>query len=153
MPPPRELAASTSHLLKRAAWLAKDRWIEAFEAIGASPYHYGVLVLLDEEPRETQGAIADALGHDRSHLVAVLDELEERGLIERKRDPSDRRRHLVSVTPAGKAALDDYRALAARLDDELFAPLDAAQRETLHELLLALMVHHEPRYAPRERGD
>ncbi len=146
--PPRELVSSTSHLLKRLGWSIKERWLEAFEGSGASPAHHGVLVLLEEDPRETQGMIADALGYDRSHLVGLLDELEEAELIERRRDPDDRRRHLVSLTAEGKTALTRLRAIATQVEEEFFAPLDADQRTTLHALLLQLAAAHDDRYAP-----
>src|SRR5207237_3601876 len=115
----------TSHLLKRLGFVVKERSSVAFGSTGLSPHHYAVLALLEEEPPETQAMIADALGYDRSHLVGLLDELEERGLIERRRDPSDRRRHLVSLTPEGKRALGRLRAIVKRVEHEFFAPLDA----------------------------
>src|SRR6266496_5663860 len=136
--PPKELLSSDAFLLKRLGFAIKERTMEAFEEIGLSPYHHAVLALLEEDPRETQAMIADALGYDRSHLVGLLDELEERGLIERRRDPGDRRRHLVTLTPEGKRALARLRAIVKRFEDDFFAPLDAAQRETLNALLLEL---------------
>jgi DNA-binding MarR family transcriptional regulator len=145
--PPKELLSSPSFLLKRLGFLLKDRAFAAFEATSLSPYHHAVLALLAEDPRETQAMIADALGYDRSHLVGILDDLEERGLIERRRDPSDRRRHLVSLTADGKSALSRLRDVVTRMEDEFFAPLDAAQRETLNALLLELASHHDVRYS------
>jgi DNA-binding MarR family transcriptional regulator len=142
--PPRELLASSIFLLKRLGFAAKERGFEAFKPTGLSPYHHAVLALLDEGERETQAEIADALRYDRSQLVGMLDELEERGLIERRRDPADRRRHLVTLTPEGKKALARLRAIVSRLEDELLAPLDARQRETLHELLLELAGYLDP---------
>ena len=146
---PEELISSTSFLLKRLGFAAKDKAMEAYERSGLHPYHHAVLAVLDEGSRETQGAIADALGYDRGQLVGLLDELEDRGLVERRRDPADRRRHIVRLTPAGKRALAKLRALARQLDDEFLATLDEDERAQLHALLLRLAQQHLPHCAPK----
>jgi DNA-binding MarR family transcriptional regulator len=146
--PPFELVCSTAFLMKRLGHLVKERSMEAYEAVGANPFYYSVLAVLEEGARDTQAKIADALGYDRSWLVGLLDELEAAGLIERRRDPEDRRRHLVSLTPAGKKKLGELRKIAKGIEDELLASLDAEQRTQLHELLLQLASDHDPRYAP-----
>ena len=145
---PAELVASSLFLLKRLGFTAKQRSVDEYEQIGVSPYQYAILALLDEGPPETQAAIADALGYDRGTLVGLLDELEEQGFVERKRDPDDRRRQLVRQTAEGGRMLEKLRALSKRLEDEFLAPLDAEQREQLHALLLELAELHEPRCAP-----
>jgi MarR family transcriptional regulator, lower aerobic nicotinate degradation pathway regulator len=142
---PREFGASPSYALKRLGMLLKARIAEALEPTGLSSYHHAVLALLEEEPSETQAQIADALGYDRSHLVGVLDELEKRGLIARERDPDDRRRHVVSLTPDGKRALDRLRALTSRTEDEFFAMLDPGERSALQSLLSRVLAGHDPR--------
>jgi len=147
---PAELVASTLFLLKRLGFAAKQRSLDEYEqlGLGPGPYHHAILALLDEGVPETQAAIADALGYDRGTLVGLLDELEELGYVERKRDPDDRRRHLVRLTGDGKRTLAKLRALSKRVEDEFLAPLDAEQRESLHALLLQLAARHEPRCAP-----
>ena len=145
---PAELVASTLFLLKRLGFAAKQRALDGYEQTGLGPYHHAILVLLDESARETQAEIADALGYDRGTLVGLLDELEEQKLIERRRDPDDRRRHLVRLTPDGKRMLARFRAVARRVEDDFLAPLDAEQRRQLHALLLELAARHEPRCVP-----
>ena len=149
---PEELVSSTTFLLKRLGFEAKERASAAYEENGLHPYHHAVLAVLDEGSRETQGTIADVLGYDRGQLVGLLDELEERGLVERRRDPNDRRRHLVSLTPAGRKTLARLRVLARRLQDELLAPLDEAEREQLHALLLRLAERHLRPYRRETTG-
>lgn len=145
---PAELVASNLFLLKRLGFAAKSRSMDMYEREGLNPYHYAILALLDEGLPETQAAIADSLGYDRGTLVGLLDELEEKALVERKRDPDDRRRHIVRLTGDGKRTLTRLRTLTGRLEDEFLAPLDAEQREALHALLLTLAERHEPRCAP-----
>jgi MarR family transcriptional regulator, lower aerobic nicotinate degradation pathway regulator len=144
---PQELVASATFLLKRLGFAAKERAMAAYEETGLHPYHHGILILLGEGSRETQGSIADALGYDRGQLVGLLDELEEQGLVERQRDPNDRRRHLVRLTPEGKRMLRRLRALSRQIEDEFLAPLSEKERANLHALLLRLAEKHEPRCA------
>jgi DNA-binding MarR family transcriptional regulator len=141
---PKELVASPLFLLKRLGMTAKEQTIDAYEATGLHPYHHAILAALDEGRRETQGAIADALGYDRGQLVGLLDELEDRGLVERQRDQDDRRRQIVLMTAEGKKALAKLRTLSRRIDGEFLAALDDKQRAQLHELLLILAQDHLP---------
>ncbi len=124
----------------------KARAFKEFEQVGFSPYHYSVLALLDEGARETQATIADALQLDRSMLVGILDTLEEKQLIERRRDSADRRRHLVSLTAGGKRQLARFRTIVQRVEDEFLAPLDAETRANLHTALLTLAENTDTRF-------
>jgi DNA-binding MarR family transcriptional regulator len=141
---PAELVSSTLFLLKRLGMTAKERSLQAYEEAGLHPYHHGILAVLDEGSREAQGEIADTLGYDKGQLVGLLDELEHDGLIERSRDPADRRRHIVRITPAGRKTLERLRRLSNALDDDFLSSLGSRDREQLHALLLQLAEQHLP---------
>ena len=145
---PEELVASPTFLLKRLGFNAKERSLKAYEQTGLHPYHHGILTVLGERSLETQGAIADALGYDRGQLVGLLDELEERGLVERRRDPDDRRRHIVRITPDGEKTLRRLRAVSKQIEDEFLSPLNDEERASLHALLYRLAEKHDPRCGP-----
>ena len=142
---PEELLASSTFLLKRLGFTAKERSLKAYEQTGLHPYHFGILTVLGERSLDTQGAIADALGYDRGQLVGLLDELEERGLVERRRDPADRRRHIVRLTADGEKMLKRLRALSKQVEDEFLSPLSDKERADLHALLYRLAEEHDPR--------
>jgi DNA-binding MarR family transcriptional regulator len=141
---PEELVSSTVFLLKRLGMTAKEQTLGAFDEAGLHPYHHAILAVLDEGSRETQGAIADALGYDKGQLVGLLDELEDAGLVSRQRDQADRRRQIVQMTPAGRKSLDKLRRVAARVEDEFLSALSEKEREQFHALLLKLAEHHLP---------
>ena len=142
----KELLANTAFLLARLGYTFKAKAIAEVEQAGFSLYDYSVLALLGEQARETQATIADALGLDRSQLVGVLDTLEERGLIERRRDPNDRRRHTVSLTARGKRELVKMRGMVKRIEDSFLAPLDEESRRMLQEALLRVAASYDRRF-------
>lgn len=73
---------------------------------------------------------------DPSSMVTTIDELESKGLVERRTHPSDRRAHALHVTDEGRATLERGRRLARQAQDELLSPLTAEERDVLHDLLL-----------------
>jgi DNA-binding MarR family transcriptional regulator len=141
---PSELVSSALFLLKRLGMAAKEQSMDAYEEAGLHPYHHAILALLDEGSRETQGAIAEALGYDKGQLVGLLDELEGDKLVERRRDTVDRRRQTVTITAAGRKTLARLRDLSAEIEDEFLAPLSATERSQLHDLLLRVASQRLP---------
>jgi DNA-binding MarR family transcriptional regulator len=99
------------------------------------PRHVIALTLLSERGPMTQHAVGAALSLDPSNVVGLLNELEERGLITRRRDPADRRRHIVEVSATGEDELTQTYCQLGLVEDELFKTLTCEQRSTLHELL------------------
>lgn len=88
----------------------------------------------------SQRELAAAMEIDPSQLVAVLNELESGGLCERRRDPADRRRHFVEITPAGRKALERIDEAVGAAEREIFGDLTAAERALLRGLLERVVV-------------
>jgi DNA-binding MarR family transcriptional regulator len=123
-----------SLLLARHGGSAEARIREALTASGATSRHAVVLMHLDSG-QFSQRDLGARLGVDPSVLVALLNALEDRDLVRRRRDPADRRRHIVEITEAGAAAVTKIDAAIGRVEDELFADLTPQERDTLHSLL------------------
>ncbi|WP_371572595.1 MarR family winged helix-turn-helix transcriptional regulator [Streptomyces sp. NBC_01314] len=114
---------------------ATDTWIrEALTASEVTPRQAVVLMYLDGG-QLGQRDLGARLRVDPSVLVALLNALEDRDLVRRRRDPADRRRHIVEITEAGTAAVTKLDAAIGRVEDELFADLTPQERDTLHSLL------------------
>ena len=129
-------------LVAQVGGLAAMRFAERVEAVGLTPPQAGLLRVVAAEPGRTQQAVSGQLGLLPSRLVALVDELEGRGLIERRRDPRDRRNSALYVTDAGKALLQDVGRAAQAHGEEFLAPLTKADRATLSDLLGRLAAHH-----------
>jgi DNA-binding MarR family transcriptional regulator len=94
-----------------------------------------------------QQELAEALCMDANNVVLLLNELEDLGHVERRRDPHDRRRHRVELTESGRRTLIDAERAQETIEDEVLAGLNAEDRATLWRLLtlaLAAAEHHTP---------
>jgi DNA-binding MarR family transcriptional regulator len=110
------------------------------------PRHLIALKLLSEHGPMTQHAVSTALSLDPSNVVGLLNELEERGLITRRRDPADRRRHIVELSAAGSGELAQTYDKLDRVEAELFKSLTAQERASLHDLLTRAVGALAPAY-------
>jgi len=97
--------------------------------------HLIALNLLAEHGPMPQHAVGTALSLDPSNVVGLLNELEDRGLITRRRDPADRRRHIVELSAVGSGSLTQMYDALSQVEDDLFRALTAEERATLHGLL------------------
>jgi DNA-binding MarR family transcriptional regulator len=137
-PPPEPLASATGFLLSWMGRKTASGFAEALQPLGLRPPHFGILNLVAARPGITQQELVAGSLIDPSSMVAVIDELEELGLAERRRHPQDRRKHAVYVTAKGRRTLGRAREVAVAYADELLAPLDADEQETLRLLLRKL---------------
>ncbi len=130
------LSRHTGFLINRIAIEARKQFTARLESLDLNLRMWGVLNVLDVEGEITQHALGNGVGIDPSSMVATIDELEAKGLVQRGRHPSDRRAHALRLTELGRETLARGRDLARGAQNELLAPLSAAERKQLHELLL-----------------
>ena len=116
--------------------LARAVYRHANEAqMGMRLKEYASLSYLRHSGGIPQHSLAEALHMDANNCVLVLNELESAGYAERRRDPNDRRRHIVEMTPAGEQALEQAERALETVEDEVLGPLDKEERATLRDLL------------------
>jgi DNA-binding MarR family transcriptional regulator len=120
--------------------LAHKRFSARLESIGLTPRMWGALKVLDGEGAITQQGLCKGIGMDPSSMVSTIDELEAKGLVERRPHPTDRRAHALHVTDAGRDTLARGKRVALQAQEELLAPLDEQEREQLRGLLLRLAI-------------
>jgi DNA-binding MarR family transcriptional regulator len=130
----KDLAAMFAPLTR--ALIAREEPV--LDAHGISMWGYIVLTALVEQPVRTQAALAQAIHADKSRIIGVLDELQERGLIHRQPDETDRRVHLLSLTPAGDRLRRSVEAGIRQEEEEVLALLSPADREAFLRSLKAL---------------
>jgi DNA-binding MarR family transcriptional regulator len=106
------------------------------EILGMRFKQYAILGdLRDNDGAIPQQALCGALHLDPNNLVLLLNEIEDAGYVERRRDPEDRRRHIVELTAAGERALERAEKGMETVEDQVLAALDSKQRAELRKLL------------------
>jgi MarR family transcriptional regulator, lower aerobic nicotinate degradation pathway regulator len=129
--PAHRSGALMDHLARRMRLRAEA----VLAPLGLRPRHLVALTVLRDRDGSTQQALAATLAVDGTNIVGLLNELEAEKLIERRRSPEDRRRHVVELTDAGADQLAKVEFALAAVEDEVLGALDASQRETLYSLL------------------
>ncbi len=131
-----------SWLLTQSAVHASRLISDGLAALDARGYHYRVLATLAQFGPASQASLGRRSGIHLSDLVATINELAERELVERAPDPADRRRNIITITTAGRRQLRRLDRQVTRVQDDLLAPLSPAERDQLVRLLTRLLAYH-----------
>ena len=157
--PARGLSRRAGFLLAQLGTHAHRQFAERLARLDLHPRHFGMLSHLAASEGQSQQALSNALGIHRSAVVALVDDLEHRGVAERRRDPVDRRAYTLYLTPAGRDLLADLERIADEREAELLAALDGSERSQLISLLQCVAESHglaagvHPNLDPREGDD
>ena len=125
-------------LMIKLGRITMHRFTEALKPFGIRPRHVAALIELRDQGELTQQALCGQLHLDPTNVVAVLNELEKRGYAKRRRDPEDRRRHLVEVSKKGLAVIDKVSHVMDGVEEELLDGLEPAEREQFEGLLTSI---------------
>jgi DNA-binding MarR family transcriptional regulator len=135
---PPLLSERPGYLLWRIALRSRELIDQALEPLGIRAKTFALLAFLSHIGPISQQALGHYAGVDASTMVALVDGLEALGVIERRRDPRDRRAYLLHLTTAGKRVLETAGKLTTNVERELLAPLEPAEQEQLVDLLKAV---------------
>lgn len=134
-PAGKPLTERAGFLISQLGFYAASRFAERLAPLGLQPRHFGLLTHLSQADGQTQQRLADTMGIHRNVMVGLIDDLEDRGLVQRRRHPADRRAHAVHLTAAARDLLVQAQQAADEHDAELLAPLHDADRACLIALL------------------
>jgi DNA-binding MarR family transcriptional regulator len=137
-----------SWLLTQTAGYAGRMVSARFADVGARGYHYRVLSSLATAGPASQADLGRRVGIHLSDMVKALNELEAGGFVERVPNPGDRRRNIITITDRGRERAEQLARQVSAIQDEVFEPLDDAEREQLTTLLGKLYRHHRARESP-----
>lgn len=129
------LTQLVGYYLRRAQTVVFDDFMRSLADDRITPGQFGVLIIIEANPGISQSALARALGIERSTMVAVLDELERRGLAERRQARHDRRSHALELTAKGRALLAAVKPKVRRHERRIASDLDRAETQSLIRLL------------------
>jgi DNA-binding MarR family transcriptional regulator len=136
---PEPLADRTGFLLARAHFSSRDRANELLRPLGIVPRHFGLMSLLAAHGPSSQQALAGRLAVSPTMITQIVDDVEARGLAERRPNPADRRSYLVTLTPEGKRKLTAARRVVATIAAEIAAPIGEEGDRELRALLRKLV--------------
>ncbi len=141
-PPPVDIAPAPTGdlcwLLSRASWTLTTEMTAAREDLGISPRAHCVLSTAMSGER-TQTEVAKAVGLDKTTMVVTLDDLEKRGLAERRPSANDRRARVIAVTPDGERVVAEADAILARIREDVLSSLPEDEREVFLSALRRLV--------------
>ena len=127
--------STLAFLLSQVGIFASHRFAQQIAEIDLQPPLFRVLNIVDVAEGQSQQAIGEAIGAPASRMVAIVDELEQRGLVERRPHPSDRRIRALYLTAAGRKLLAHGRRIATEHEEELTRGMSEADRRRLTALL------------------
>ena len=131
-------------LLSQTSLRAHQLLVETLAAADARGYDYRLLAALVEFGAVSQATLSRRTGIDRSDVVATVNDLADRGYVNRTIDAADRRRNLISITAQGRARYKRLDTLVLQVQDQLLAPLSSSERRVLTSLLLRLATAPKP---------
>jgi DNA-binding MarR family transcriptional regulator len=133
----------SAFLLAQLGAYAAGRFAERIAELDLTPPQTGLIRAIAAQPGRSQQALATLLGTPPSRLVTLVDGLDERGLVERRRNPDDRRLHALHLTEEGEKLLRRIGEVARAHDEEICGALEPQEREALRALLATLAAEHD----------
>ena len=136
------LSGTTTFVLHKVAVAGRRAIADRLaERPGLTLWEYAALAELAELGPAAQNTLAAALGMDTADMVRLIDALIEKRLVQRERDPADRRRYRITLTTRGRTALTTAQRTVRDVEKTTLQPLTAAERATLHALVTKIRTH------------